>query len=148
MAPNGHVFYATAFALYRLPQGRAGTPERLAAGTAFSSPHGLTIGSDGTVLVSDTDDNRILRVDPASGTVTTFAELGHPRGIDVAADGSVYVVAADEHHVVHLSATGSRLSVVGPRFRDPYALAVAPDGSSTRSRRARAARSGASTRPP
>lgn len=129
VAPNGDVFFSTAYALYRLPQGQAGTPERLAPGTVLDSPHGLAIGSDGGVLVADTNNNRILRVDSASGAVTTFAELGHPRGIDVAADGSVYTVAADEHRVVHLSPTGSRLSVVGPSFRDPYALAVAPDGS-------------------
>ena len=129
VAPNGDVFCATAFALYRLPQGQPGTPERLAADTAFSSPHGLTIASDGAVLISDTNNNRILRVDPATNAVTNFAELGHPRGIDVAADGSIFVSAAVEGRVVHLSATGSRLSAVGPLFTDPYALAVGPDGS-------------------
>ena len=129
VAPNGDVFCATAFALYRLPQGVPGTPVRLAPGTALSSPHGLAIGSDGAVLVSDTNNNRILRVDPGSGAVTTLAELGHPRGIDVADDGSVYVSAADEGRVVHLSATGNRISAVGPLFEDPYALALGPDGS-------------------
>ena len=129
VAPNGDVFCATAFALYRLPQGQPGTPERLAAATAFSSPHGLTIASDGAVLVADTNNNRILRVDPATGAVTTFAELGHPRGIDVVADGSVYVSAADEGRVVHLSANGNRIAAVGPLFADPYALAVGRDGS-------------------
>jgi streptogramin lyase len=129
VAPNGDAFCATAFALYRLPQGQPGTPERLAAGTAFSSPHGLTIASDGAVLVADTNNNRILRVDPATGAVKTFAELGHPRGIDVAADGSVYVSAADEGRVVHLSANGNRIAAVGPLFADPYALAVGQDGS-------------------
>jgi serine/threonine-protein kinase len=129
VAPNGDVFCATAFALYRLRQGQPGTPERLAAATAFSSPHGLTIASDGAVLVADTNNNRILRVDPATGAVTTFAELGHPRGIDVAADGSVYVSAADEGRVVHLSANGNRIAAVGPLFADPYALAVDRDGS-------------------
>ena len=129
VAPNGDVFCATAVAVYRLPQGQPGTPQRLAAGTAFSSPHGLAIASDGGVLVSDTDNNRILRVDPATGSVTTFAELGHPRGIDVAADGSVYVSGADEGRVVHLGASGNRISAVGPQFADPYALAVGPDGS-------------------
>jgi serine/threonine-protein kinase len=129
VAPNGDVFCATAVALYRLPQGQPGTPERLAAGTALSSPHGLAIASDGAVLVSDTNNNRILRVDPATGSVTTFAELGHPRGIDVAADGSVYVSAADEGRVVHLSAAGTRIAAVGSPFADPYALALGPDGS-------------------
>ncbi len=129
VAPGGDVYFTTAYALYRLPQGQAGPPQRLATGTAFSSPHGLAVAADGAVLVSDTDNGRILRVDTGSGAVTTFAELAHPRGIDVASDGSVYVVAADEHRVVHLSATGTRLSVVGPTFQDPYALAVAADGS-------------------
>ena len=104
----------------------AGAP---GAGTAFSSPHGLTIASDGAVLVPDTNNNRILRVDPATGAVTPFAGLGHPRGIDVAADGSVFVAAADEGRVVHLSAAGSRIAAVGPLFGDPYALALGRDGS-------------------
>ena len=78
VAPNGDVFCATAFALYRLPQGQPGTPQRLAAGTAFSSPHGLTIASDGAVLVADTNNNRILRVDPATGAVTTVRRAWPP----------------------------------------------------------------------
>ena len=81
------------------------------------------------MLVADTNNNRILRVDPATGAVTPFAGLGHPRGIDVAADGSVFVAAADEGRVVHLSAAGSRIAAVGPLFADPYALAVGRDGS-------------------
>jgi streptogramin lyase len=129
VAPGGDVYFSTASALYRLPQGQPGLPERLVPETSLSSPHGLAVAADGALLVSDTNSNRVLRIDPVGGGVTTFAELGHPRGIDVASDGSVYVAGADEHRVVHLSAAGNRLAVVGPRFRDPYALAVAADGS-------------------
>jgi streptogramin lyase len=119
VAAGGDVFYSTARALYRV-----GSPQPLAAD--LNSPHGLALARDGAVFVSDTENGRILRVEPVSGQVTTFATLGHPRGIDVADDGTVYVVAADEHRVVRYSADGGRLGPVGPRFNDPYALALAP----------------------
>jgi streptogramin lyase len=128
VTPGGDVFYSTAHALYRLPGGRAGTPQRIAPDVSLDSPHGIVIASDGAVLVSDTNNGRILRIDGADSQVTTFATIGHPRGIDVARDGTVYVAAADEHRIVRLSASGQRLDAVGPRFHDPYALALASDG--------------------
>jgi sugar lactone lactonase YvrE len=124
---TGDLIYATTSALYRLPGGKPGTPDRLAAGTTLAGPHGIAVTSDGALLVSDTDDNRILRVD--GDAVTTFATLGGPRGIDVAPDGTVYVASGDEHRIVHYSASGVRLGVVGPRFADTYALSVAVDGT-------------------
>jgi sugar lactone lactonase YvrE len=126
VARNGDVIYATAFALYRLRDGH-GTPAQLVPGTVFNSSHGIAAAADGSLLVSDTDSNRILRV--SGRKVTTFAALGHPRGIDVARNGTVYVAAADAHRVAHYSASGKRLGFIGPRFDDPYALSVAKDGT-------------------
>jgi sugar lactone lactonase YvrE len=127
VAPNGDVYYTTTSALYRLPQG-AGPPQQLAAGTPLAGPHGLAGAADGSLLVSDSGDDLIRRVD-SGGSVTTFATIGSPRGIAFARDGSVYVGAGDERRVVHFSATGERLGTVGPRFKDVYALAVAGDGT-------------------
>ena len=127
VASSGDVYYSTASALYRLRHG-AGTPERIAAGTALASPHGLTVARDGSLLVSDTGDNRVLRVDP-TGAVTTFAAVGHPRGLDVAPDGSVFVAAADEQRVVRFGADGGLLGPVGPAFEDVYALTVGTGGT-------------------
>jgi serine/threonine-protein kinase len=128
VSPAGDVVYSTVSAVYRLAHGTAGTPERLAAGTPFSGPHGIAVAADGSLLVSDTGNGLIRRVDPA-GSVTTFAALGSPRGIDVAPDGTVYVAGGDEHRIVHLDASGKRLGTVGPRFGDAYALSVARDGT-------------------
>src|SRR5262249_41629592 len=89
MAPNGDVYLTTATRLWRLRGGR-GTPVRIAAGARFSSPHGLAVARDGTVLVADTHHHRIVRVDPATGRVTVFARLAVPGGMDVAADGTVF----------------------------------------------------------
>jgi hypothetical protein len=127
VTPGGDLIYATVSTLYRLPGGKPGTPQRLAAGTVLPGSHGLTVASDGALLVSDTNDNRILRIE--GDKVTTFATLGGPRGIDVAPDGTVYVASGDEHRIVHYSASGDRLGFVGPRFADTYALSVSADGT-------------------
>jgi sugar lactone lactonase YvrE len=128
-APAGDVFFATALAIYRLPGGTAGTPQPVAASTTLDSPHGLAVEPAGTLLLSDTNDGRILRIDSVKGTVTTFATIAHPRGIDVAADGTVYVAAADEHRIVRFDSSGQRLGVFGPALGDPYAIALAGDGT-------------------
>ena len=95
--PNGDVYYSTATQIFRLPGG-SGPPIRI-AGTGeaggggdggpalnaqFSSPHGLAVGADGALLVSDRDNNRVRRIDPATGLVTAFAAIDQPYGIDVA----------------------------------------------------------------
>jgi streptogramin lyase len=127
VAPNGDVVYSTTSAVYRLVHG-AGPPQQLAADTTLSGPHGIAVAADGSVLLSDTGNDLVRRIDPA-GAVTTFAAVGNPRGIAVARDGSVYVAAAGEQRIVRFSASGQRLGAVGPRFVDVYALAVARDGT-------------------
>jgi streptogramin lyase len=126
VAPSGDVYFTTELGLWKLAGGR-GTPIRLAAETLFSAPHGLAVSPDGTLLVGDTGNHRILRVDPRTGKATLF-RVAVPRGIDVAADGTVYFVNAGSNRIVHLSATGKRLGLVGPVFDDPYALRLAPGG--------------------
>jgi len=128
VAPNGDVYFTTDGGLWKLAGG-AGKPIQLAAATHFSAPHGLAIARDGAVLVADTDNQRIVRVDPASGKVRLSARLGIPRGMDVAADGTVYAIDGRSSRVVHLSATGKRLGFVGPVFDDTYALRLAPGGA-------------------
>jgi streptogramin lyase len=134
-APN--VYYSTATQVFRLAGG-SGAPVRI-AGTGeaggggdggpalnaqLSSPHGLAVASDGALLVSDRDNDRVRRIDPATGVIDAFAAIGQPYGIDVAADGTVYVVEGAQSRVVHLSASGARLGFVGPAFAIPYDVEV------------------------
>ena len=114
---GGDVVYAMATRSTGCPAGR---PARHGPScrTVPSSTHGIAVARNGSPLVSDTDNNRILRVD--GNHVTTFPQTGHPRGIDVARDGTVYVAAADRHRIARYSASGTRLGLVGPRFDRPY----------------------------
>jgi sugar lactone lactonase YvrE len=142
VARNGDVFYATSTRVFRLPGG-SGPPVRVAgtgvAGGAgdggpavdaqVSSPHGLALGADGALLIGDSGNDRVRRIDPATGVMTALASIAVPHGIDVAADGTIYVVEAESRRIVHLSAGGSRLGLVGPAFQLPYDVEVAPGGA-------------------
>jgi serine/threonine-protein kinase len=124
---DGTLYFTTGTALFRLAG--AHRPSRIGTNVRLSSPHGLAVARDGSVLVSDTGHDRILRVDRATGHATVFARIASPRGIDIGRDGSAYVIDAVARRVVHLSSSGKRLGLVGPAFGDPYDLQVAPDRS-------------------
>ena len=115
-ASDGRVYWATDSALFR-------NGERIAPKASLSSPHGLAVARDGSLLVSDTGHDRVLRV--ARGRVSVFAKVASPRGIDLLADGSVEVVDPVARTLVRLSAAGKRLSAVGPFDGDPYAVSGA-----------------------
>jgi len=121
VAPNGGVFYTTSAQAFALGGGV------LASG--LSGPHGIAVAADGSVLVCDTGNGRVLRIDPQTHATSTLIRTGEPRGIDVAGDGSVYLVEAATKRVGHYSAAGTRLGDVGPVFNDPYDVEVGTDGS-------------------
>ena len=74
---------------------------------------GSRVAGDGAVLVSDTGNDRVARVDPDSGQARPSSESRDPRGIDVAADGTIYVVESETKRVGRYSSAGARLGVVG-----------------------------------
>ena len=125
-APNGDVYFTTPTQLFRLPGGAG--PAMLVTDAQFAAPHGLAVAGDGTLLVPDTDNNRVLRVDPGSGAVSAFANVGLPRGIDVTTDGTVFVIDAHDLRVVRLSPAGAPLGPLGPAFNDPYDVELSSAG--------------------
>jgi sugar lactone lactonase YvrE len=127
VAANGDVYYTTQTQAFRVAGGQ-GTPVQVAAN--LSGPHGLAVTADGGLLVSDTGNHRVKRVDLKTGGVETWGDLGEPRGISIAPDGkTAYVVDKSTNRVVHLRIDGKRLGSVKHVFTDPYALAAAGDGS-------------------
>ena len=139
--PNGDVYFSSATQIFRLPGGSgpviriAGTGEAGGGGDGgpalnaqLSSPHGLAVAADGSLLVSDRDNNRIRRIDPVTGVISAFAQVGQPYGLDVGSDGTVYVVEGTVNRVMHLSPSGARLGFLGPAFPIAYDVEAAPGG--------------------
>ena len=120
-APNGDLLFTTGNAAFRVP---AGTNAPVPIVTGLAAPHGIAVLANGAVLVSDTEHDRILRIDPSTQDVTSFAQMERPGGMAPAPDGGVYICAMLADRVVHFTAAGARTGFVGPMFLTPYALAA------------------------
>ncbi|MFL6013975.1 MAG: NHL repeat-containing protein [Gaiellaceae bacterium] len=121
VAPNGGVFYTTTAQVVEVGGG--------VIASGLSAPHGVAVAADSAVLVCDTGNGRVLRIDPQTQAATALIRTGEPRGIDVAGDGSLYVVEAVRKRIGHYTATGTHLGDVGPVFNDPYDVEVGAGGT-------------------
>lgn len=98
-----------------------GGPARLAA---FGAPHGLDALADGTVVVADSHNGVIRRIDGATRIVTTIARgFSAPVGVDARADGSIYVADARLDHIVRIAPDGSRTQL-GRALQLPSSVVV------------------------
>ncbi|MEB3220445.1 MAG: hypothetical protein VKS61_00055 [Candidatus Sericytochromatia bacterium] len=137
-----------------LAGGSRGFAEGRGALARFDTPHGLSVGSDGTVYVADTQNHRIRRIAP-DGTVSTLAgsaigdvdgtgegaRFNAPHGLTWAVDGHLYVADTANHRIRRISPAGVVTTVAGvdrgfadgqgeeALFKLPYAVAAGPDGA-------------------
>jgi tripartite motif-containing protein 71 len=90
---------------------------------AFKRPRGLGVGSDGNVYVADTDNARIVVLNPTSGAcVTSFGKKGTGNGQfsspwTLLNDGSggLWVADAMNYRIQHVTNAGAYISKIGSR---------------------------------
>lgn len=126
-----------------------------AAGVArFRRPLGVAASPDGSVVVADTDNHAVRRID-ADGLVTTLAggiygaldglgaqaRFRHPQGVAVGPDGAVIVADTVSNTIRRIGLDGVVATLAGglyghgdieagpPSFRRPEAVTVGADGS-------------------
>lgn len=91
-------------------------------GTAFSHPNGIAVRPDGTLVVSDTNNGRVIAMKPDGSHIWTAGPdagkqriIGLPRGLAVATKGDVLVADAFLFSVVRISSAGTYKDSYGAR---------------------------------
>lgn len=101
----------------------------LATKAQLDFPHGLAIDADGRLLIADTGNERVRRVDP-NGTITTIAgtgdtgadgdngpanlaEFDSPVDVAIGPGGEIYVAEADGNRVRRIDGGGRIMTIAG-----------------------------------
>ena len=107
----------------------------------LAQPHSIALDKSDNVYICDIMNNRVRRLDPKTGVITTFAGTGEaaatpddaplqgtptrgPRSIDIAPDGTMYLILREGNKVFTIDAAHQRLK----RIAGTGELGYAGDG--------------------
>lgn len=111
----------------------------------FTSPGGLALAADGSVIVADTDNHAIRRISP-SGLVSTLAggnepglrdgpageaQFSYPNDVAVGGDGTIYVTDTGNGLIRRLAPDGAveTIEIGRAPFSTPQGLALDAEGN-------------------
>ncbi len=93
----------------------------------FDTPSGIAVATDGSIIVSDTGNDRLRKISP-EGNVTTLPvneELSNPVGLALSHDNFIYVTELDRSRVVQIAPDGT-LREIASGFNQPTGIAINP----------------------
>ena len=109
LAPDGDVYFGNATSLGRIEL----ESKRVEFFPAdVSVPHGVALAPDGSLVVTDTGHDRVVRFEPESGETTVVASgLRAPVGLALEPSGAILVAEHDAGTVLRIGSAGTRTVV-------------------------------------
>jgi sugar lactone lactonase YvrE len=139
--PAGNAFVATHAQISRFDaaSGRiepyAGTGEQGGSGDGgpaltaqLDTPHSLAVASDGALLIADTLNNRVRRIDAVTHVIGTVSRVAEVFGLAIGPDEATYVSQYRANRVRRLAPSGATMTVVD---RIDHPLGIAFDAAGT-----------------
>lgn len=112
---------------YYVEQATATSTIILASG--FNSPSGVAVQSDGKILVADTANNTIKRMNTDGTSIVTLGSgFNFPSGVAIQSDGKIVVADYGNNKIKRMNADGTGIVTLGSGFSTPYGVAIQSDG--------------------
>lgn len=110
--------------------------EPTALSTGFNEPEGIVVAKDGAIIVAEQGTNRLIEVDPRTGSKKVLRQLVNNTGKDGVdglaldpATGDILVPDSPNGRLLRVSRDGSKQEVIARGFVRPAGAAVEPGGS-------------------
>ena len=98
-------------------------------GSGFNNPFGIAIQSDGKIIIADTGNNVIRRMNAdGTGIVNLNYTFTNPTGVAVQSDGKILIADFGNNAIKRMNADGSGLVTVKSGINQPRGVAVLADG--------------------
>ncbi|GGG60383.1 Ig-like domain-containing protein [Bizionia arctica] len=113
---------------YYVEQETPTTVTTLASGFIF--PHGVAIQADGKIVVADTYNDEVKRMDADGSNIEILgSDFVRPRGVAIQSDGKIVVVGSSgSNSIKRMNADGSSIEILGSGFVSLNAVAIQADG--------------------
>jgi len=84
---------------------------------SLKRPYGLAIGNDNTIVVADTENNRIIKIyqDGKCEQILTTHSFHSPRDVEIDNDNNIYVVDTYNHCTKKFSENGELIATIGSK---------------------------------
>ncbi|MEO1030548.1 MAG: hypothetical protein AAFX55_04045 [Bacteroidota bacterium] len=112
---------------YYVEQGQ--TESTVTVATGFNVPNGVAADAAGNILVSDTFNNAIKRIDANGNIVTLGSGFSSPRGITVDTSNNILVADSDNNAIKRMDVNGNNIVILGSGFNQPRGVAVDASGN-------------------
>jgi sugar lactone lactonase YvrE len=108
--------------------GSAGFADGAGAAAQFSSPIGVAVDDEGSIIIADYNNKRVRKITPDGTVSTLFAGSCGYRGVAIDADGCV-VVCTDEHTVAKIAGCRVAAPRAGAQVQEPPCARICEFGS-------------------